>query len=231
MFRIVTYNIRSGLGMDGMRSIRRIANVLVDLRPDIVCLQEVDQNVPRSWLANQPKFLGMRLAMQAVFQRNISFGVGGYGNCVLVKPRAGHCRCHRLPGGGEPRGLLEVETHIDGSDITVCCTHLSTDRDARESQARNVAEILATIRRPKILCGDMNDVVGSGALDAIMADPMLQDAAISANSLTPTFGTKEAGRRIDFVLADRRFAVQSYRVVETNASDHLPVVVDLELAE
>lgn len=229
MIRVVTYNIRSGLGTDGIRSIRRIANVLVDLKPDVVCLQEVDQHVPRSWLANQPKFLGMRLGMQAVFQRNISFGVGGYGNCVLVKPRADHCRCHRLPGGGEPRGLLEVQTTVDGNDLLVFCTHLSTAREARELQAAETQKIASRSLGPKILCGDLNDTAGSDTLKSIMADPVLVDSAMSMKNQAPTHGTREAGRRIDFVLVDRRFGIKSYDIVATNASDHQPVVVDIEM--
>lgn len=230
MFRVISYNIRAGLGTDGIRSIRRIASVLDGLRPDIVCLQEVDQHVPRSHLANQPKFLSMRLGMQALFQRNIAFGVGGYGNCVLVKPRAAHCRCHPLPGGGEPRGLLEVEACIDGMELTVLCTHLSTEEGVRELQARRVAEIVADVRKPKVLCGDFNAVRGSATIGPLMDDPILQDAAITANNEAPTYGRRNAGSRIDFVMPSRELTVHSYALMETTASDHLPVVVDLESA-
>lgn len=231
MFRVVTYNIRAALGLDGVRSIRRIAEVLASLSPDVVCLQEADQHVPRSWLANQPKYLSTRLGMQAVFQRNVSFGEGGFGNCVLVKPIAGHCRYHPLPGDGEPRGLLEVTATLDREEATVFCTHLSLDRDARVEQAQRVLEIVRAVRGPKLLCGDMNDVLGSQTLAILLEEPVLRDAALEVDGADsiPTFSPGE-GRRIDFVLADLRFAVTSYEVVESDASDHRPVVVGLETA-
>lgn len=231
MFRVVTYNIRAGLGLDGIRSIRRIAEVLIPLSPDVVCLQEVDQRVPRSWLSNQPKYLSARLGMQAVFQRNISFGVGGYGNCVLVRPLAGHCRCHQLPGGGEPRGVLEVMVPLDGQDVTVFCTHLSTEHDTRVEQARSVLEIMRAVQGPKLLCGDMNDALGSQTLAILLEEPVLRDAALEADAGDiPTLSTGNP-RRIDFILADLRFEVKSYQVVGSDASDHRPVAVDLEFAQ
>lgn len=229
VFRVVTYNIRAGLGMDGVRSIRRIAEALTPLCADVVCLQEVDQRVPRSWLSNQPKYLSARLDMRAVFQRNISFGVGGYGNCVLVRPSALHCRCHSLPGRGEPRGVLEVTAQLDGREVTIFCTHLSTDDEVRVEQARKAQEIVHAVRGPKLLCGDMNDVGGSQTLAALLDEPVLRDAALEMDAGDiPTLSTA-VPRRIDFVLADLRFAVKSYQVVESDASDHRPVLVDLEL--
>ena len=39
--RIVTYNIHKGRGMDGRVKIERIANVLEELQPDVIALQEV----------------------------------------------------------------------------------------------------------------------------------------------------------------------------------------------
>jgi endonuclease/exonuclease/phosphatase family metal-dependent hydrolase len=230
VFRVVTYNIRAGLGTDGVRSIRRIASVLADLNPDIVCLQEVDQHVPRSWLANQPKFLSTRLGMQAVFQRNVSFGAGGFGNCILARPVAEHCRCHRLPGGGEPRGMLEALARLDGQDVAIFCTHLSTEESVRLEQARKVREIVRGHEGPKILCGDMNDVLGSPTLAALLEEPVLRDAALEMDAAAiPTLPAPDP-RRIDFVLADLRFDVQAYRVVDSDASDHRPVVVDLAFA-
>jgi endonuclease/exonuclease/phosphatase family metal-dependent hydrolase len=40
-FRIVTYNIHKGRGMDGRSRVERIARVLEGLNADIIALQEV----------------------------------------------------------------------------------------------------------------------------------------------------------------------------------------------
>jgi len=230
MFRVVTYNIRAGLGLDGIQSIRRIAQTLAPLNADVVCLQEVDQHVPRSWLANQPKYLSTRLGMQAVFQKNLSIGRGGFGNCVLVKPAALHCRHHPLPGTGEPRGVLEVTASLDGYEVGVFCTHLDIDRQERVEQAKTVREIVHAASDPKILCGDMNDVPGSPTLSALLDEAVLRDTALEIDGGSVYTLSDGTPRRIDFVLADFAFAVKDYELIDSPASDHRPVVVDLEAA-
>jgi endonuclease/exonuclease/phosphatase family metal-dependent hydrolase len=227
VIRVITYNIKAGLGMDGRRSIRRAADVLAPLEPDIVCLQEVDQHIPRSWLANQPKYLSVRLGMQAYFQRNISYGPGGFGNCVLVRASGAHCRCHQLPGRGEARGVLEVAAKIDNQKVSVFCTHLSTEEDVRIEQSARVCQIVKKEKRPKILCGDMNDVMASLTIANLLDDLAIRDTALEFNANhVPTLCRHE--KRVDFVLADLRFEVKSYSVLKSNASDHLPVMVDLQ---
>ncbi len=227
MIRVVTYNIRAGLGTDGVRSIRRIAETLASLSPDIVCLQEVDQHVPRSWLANQPKFVSTRLGMQVVFQKNVKFPSGAFGNCIFSKSGIRDCHCHPLPSDGEQRGLIQAIVHLDGRDTSIYCTHLSTERDERSVQARTVADILREDTLPKILCGDMNDVMGSETLANILLDPVIRDAALEMDAAeTPTV---PGNRRIDFILPGLEFVVKSYQAVPTDGSDHYPVVVDLEL--
>ncbi|MHB0913169.1 MAG: endonuclease/exonuclease/phosphatase family protein [Armatimonadota bacterium] len=225
MLRVVTYNIRTGLGADHKRSIRRVGDVLAELSPDVVCLQEVDQRMPRSWLANQPKYLGARLGFQAVFQRNVVRGRGAYGNCILAKDLT-HCRCHPLPGDGEPRGLLEATVRCDGSEITVFCTHLSIKRDERVKQAREVSRAVRSVTSPKLLAGDMNDVAGSETVAHLLEDPALRDMAQEAGD--DDMGTKDE-HRIDFILADLHFDLAGYRVADFDASDHRPVLADLAL--
>ncbi len=227
MFRVISYNIRTGLGVDGVCSIRRIAAALAELGPDVACLQEVDQQVRRSWLSNQPKFLSARLGVQALFQRNISLGQGGYGNCILIRPRPIHCRYHGLPGGGEPRGILEVTTFLDKREVVILCTHLATDAEERVAQAERVLEIVSEIRRPKILCGDLNDEPESETMEILLSDPVLADCALGNEEAT--FDSANPSKRIDYILADRRFSVLSCRTIASRASDHLPLVAELEL--
>ena len=40
--RIMSYNIHNGIGMDGKVDYARIANVISDVNPDVVALQELD---------------------------------------------------------------------------------------------------------------------------------------------------------------------------------------------
>jgi endonuclease/exonuclease/phosphatase family metal-dependent hydrolase len=75
----------------------------------------------------------------------------------------------------------------------------------------------------------MNDVTTSPTLANILNDLAIRDAALEfdANRVPTLFGHE---RRIDFVLADLRLEVRSYGVLKSEASDHLPVMADLQIA-
>ena len=60
-FRIVTYNIHKGRGLDGRARAERIARVLEKINPDIVALQEVVNHAGVSIEDHQASFLAERL--------------------------------------------------------------------------------------------------------------------------------------------------------------------------
>lgn len=228
--RLITYNIRAGLGTDNVRSIRRLGDALKDLSPDLVCLQEVDQRMPRSWPSDQPRFLADHLGMRAVFQRNINLFIGGYGNCILSKYPIADVRRYRLPGNGEPRGLLQVGVSLPEGIFTVFCTHLALEEQVRVKQAGKVSEIVRETNGIKVLCGDMNDVRGSRTIGALMGGNGLVDAGLEIGAdETPTIHEPYRSR-IDFVLIDPSLNITSYEVAQSDASDHFPVVVDFDFS-
>ena len=60
--RLVTFNIHHGVGDDGRHDLPRLARVLADVHPDVVCLQEVDRHYgERSEFADQALLLSRAL--------------------------------------------------------------------------------------------------------------------------------------------------------------------------
>ena len=55
--KIVSYNIRAGVGMDDVRDFRRQAAVIDTRKADVVLLQEVDSLTRRSGRVNMPDTL------------------------------------------------------------------------------------------------------------------------------------------------------------------------------
>ena len=49
--KLMSYNVRNAKGMDGIRNIQRVANVIIIEAPDVVAVQELDSMTTRS---NQP---------------------------------------------------------------------------------------------------------------------------------------------------------------------------------
>ncbi len=82
--RVLSYNIHHGAGIDGRLDLERIARVIQSARPDVVALQEVDRGVARSKRIDEPAELARLTGLRAIFERNITYQGGDYGNAVLT---------------------------------------------------------------------------------------------------------------------------------------------------
>jgi endonuclease/exonuclease/phosphatase family metal-dependent hydrolase len=220
----MTYNIRGTKGMDNRRSARRIAEVIRDSGSQIICLQEVCERLPWARMVDQPAVLARELRMDVAFQRNLSIGVGGFGNAVLSTFEiAGSCS-HSLTSKGEQRGALEVRLTTPDGPLTVFCTHLGLDRDERLTQARELASAVNSTPSPKLVCGDFNEEAGAAGVTELIRLAGLIDADPDG---PPTFDSVQPRSRIDMILCAPSIAMQRVSVVQSTASDHLPLLADL----
>jgi endonuclease/exonuclease/phosphatase family metal-dependent hydrolase len=232
--RIVSYNIRGGLGIDNTRSTERIVAVLSALSPlaDIICLQEVHERTPWANFINQPSQFRQLLPDYSVaMMRCIDLKVGGYGIAILSRLPIIHTHRHRLPLGPhkaskpiEPRGLLEIELE----NVTVFNTHWGLSPEERLEQGETVAKILSKTTKPVILCGDFNERAEEAGVTFVRENVGLLDADAAHNRFT--YATDNPYARIDFILHSPALVCESVMLVETliatQASDHFPLVAD-----
>jgi endonuclease/exonuclease/phosphatase family metal-dependent hydrolase len=232
--RVLSYNIRHGLGMDDDLNLERIARVIQSVNPDLVSLQELDSGTRRSDLVDQPAELAKLTGMHFVFGPNISFQGGKYGNAILSRwPIESHHN-HPLPNidSGEQRGLLDARIELPaGRDrLRLLATHLDHRRDPREriASAAYIRELVAQSPDERvILAGDLND-----RLESAVLTEFLQDFARPHEGELPTIPVSNPRRQIDFILYRPQvgWAPLETRVLpEPLASDHLPIFSVLEL--
>lgn len=228
--RVITYNTRGSLGMDGLRSTPRIAQVIRQLTPDVVCFQEIHRRVLMSGSEDQPAVLSSRLGRAFVFQSNLSIGLGGYGVGVAYRGELRRRHEHLLPSKKEQRGALEVHLQEVGGfqRLAVVCTHWGLDAEERKDQARALAEIVKSIASPVVVCGDFNENASGAAMQMLLESTGLLDADTSQNR--PTFLSDNPTTRIDFILHSPDLIVRNVEVISSLASDHLPVLVDFDRA-
>lgn len=220
----MTYNIRGTKGMDNRRSARRISSVIRESGAEVVCLQEVHQRLPWSRMVDQPGAISRGARMKFAFQRNLSIGIGGYGNAVLASVPIVSARSHSLTSKDEQRGAFEVHLLTPDGPLTVFCTHFGLDREERLVQARELAEWVNAVPSPKLVCGDFNEFIDSPGVSELVKAAGLIDASPDG---PPTFDSANPASRIDLILHDPSISIHSLSVLDTQASDHLPVVVDL----
>ncbi len=102
-------------------------------------------------------------------------------------------------------------------------------RDAyirRSQQADIVGDFIKQSPYPVIVCGDFNDTPASYTYFTIKGQ--LQDAFLKKGSgIGRTFGGLAPTLRIDYIFVEPGFRVNSFRKINSDLSDHYPVMVNL----
>ncbi len=226
--RVMTYNIRGGWGMDGRWSTERIAEVVLDQNPDIVCFQEVHQRLPQSRFVDQPGRLQKALGLPVVFQANLRLGLGGYGLALASRYPVNTVQNHLLPSVREQRGVLEVNLTTPTGPLTVFCTHWGLNGAERQRQAARLAELVTAAPGPALVCGDFNEGPEASGLRLLLARTGLADADAAGNRLT--YPADAPASRIDYILYSPELTLGASCPVATLVSDHLPLVADFKSA-
>ena len=235
--RVVSYNIKHGLGMDGVLDLDRVADVLRRLRPDVVLLQEVDEKTKRSGGLDQAAYLGKTLGMTPSFAPFMDYDGGRYGLATLSRFPVRKAEVVVLPPGKrEPRSALIVTVDVHGLTVRVANAHFDwlADDTERLAQAHELREALADVNardHPVVLGGDLNDVPASRTLK-LLSEARADGAMRLVGPTVATFPSDEPIETIDHFLTGTSDRWKTHRVfveAETVASDHRPVVADFEI--
>ncbi|HZM41099.1 MAG TPA: endonuclease/exonuclease/phosphatase family protein [Acidimicrobiales bacterium] len=237
--RVATFNIHHGVGLDNVLDLERIAATVESTGVEVVGLQEVDVHFgARSDFVDQANWLADRLGMYVVFGANLNLdplSAGAprrqYGTAILSEHRIRESTNTLLPRpeGGEQRGLLEAHIRVRGLPVTVYNTHLQHDSQVeRLAQIATIRDIIAGVDESVVVLGDLNATPGSPEIANLTED--LVDSWVTAgvgDGFTYDAATPHA--RIDYVMSSGDVVARTAAVVTADASDHLPVVVDLGL--
>jgi endonuclease/exonuclease/phosphatase family metal-dependent hydrolase len=241
-FTLMTYNVHSCIGVDGMASPERIAEILALYEVDIICLQELDSNLLRSGKSDQAREIAHRLKMDFHFHPSLKVEEGEYGNAVLSRFPSRVVRAAALPmlpgrTLREQRGALWIVIDINGMRLNVFNTHLGLSHAERLAQTEALLgpEWLGhpQCRVPVILCGDLNTAPLFGVYRRFAR--VLWDASRALGwGRGRTWPSGFPFMRLDHVFVSRDFIVEKVMVPRTKltriASDHLPLIVRLRLA-
>jgi endonuclease/exonuclease/phosphatase family metal-dependent hydrolase len=234
--RILSWNVHSMRGTDGRHAPERIARVIEQIKPDVAGLQEVGGPLAPG-AADGAEMLGRLTGMFSAFGPTMSFRDRPYGNAILARHPITATRNYDLSvRRREPRGCLRADVELAGVIVHVFAAHLGLHWRERRRQAAQLlsADILrdAALAHPLVLVGDFNTLTPRAAVPRWLRRQLV-DCAISARNEAPTFPSRFPLLRLDHAYVDDAFRVLAVEVVRTpltrRASDHLPLVVELEL--
>lgn len=226
---VLTYNVRAGFGSDNRWDLERTARVIEAQTPDLVVLNEVTRGWVLASGTDEALWLSQRLGMPMLFGP----AAGDlHGNAILTRYRADG-RAYQYSSGvpsALPRGAIEARLETEGGTLLVLGTHLDYPEQAGPTRLAQLTELLtiAGARRPALVLGDMNAAADSPELAPIRAAEFV-DLPAALGATQRTWPAHNPDRRIDHIFASPEIRPVSARVVETLASDHLPVVVRVRL--
>jgi len=227
--KVMTYNIHHGVGSDGVYSLSRIAQVIRDEDPQIVCLNEVDYQTKRTFGDDQVRKIADELDMEYSFARNFPLEGGWYGNAILTSFPIHFVEntIYKNHSPEETRGLLHMSLKMKKQFLHIYATHLGVD--SLESGAQTT-ELLSSILKwgvddPVILAGDFNMEPRYQRIREILY--YFKDNGSNLENVF-TYPSPNPTKRIDFIFANESMELLSTSVISNSvtalASDHLPVV-------
>lgn len=239
----MTYNVHRCIGLDRRHAPQRIAEIIATLDPDIVALQELEAGHPRTGSVDQAEVIAAILKADFHYHAARQRGEARFGNAVFSRLPMRKIQSAVLPTLPQipiqTRGALWVAVRIGPAEVQIINTHLGLLHRERFLQAGALCseEWLGHPEcrsAPRILCGDFNATTASRVYRLFMES--LHDAG--------SLGPVPSGRtwpsflplfRYDHVFVCPRILVRGLIVPKTPltvlASDHLPVVVDFDVAE
>lgn len=232
--RVMTYNIHVGVGMDKKLDLPRIAGVINAQHPDLVGLQEVDRGVQRTQGIDEIAELAKLTRMDYAFAFNLHYQGGQYGVAILSRSpiRATDHRLFQNTREAERRGFIRAEVRVHGRLVNFVTTHLDYQYDdGRLFESQQLLSALKDVKGPLIIVGDFNDIPAGRAYQLMRYQ--FGDAWIESRGTEEglSYPADKPAKRIDYIFfrSTDRVRTKSAWIINTLASDHLPVVADLEI--
>ena len=225
--RVASYNIRKAVGLDWRRDGDRIARVLAEIDADVVVLQEADKR-----LGARPGVLPIDRLSQDLGYDFADFDPhspshGWHGNAIMFRTSShtlADTRKIALPTL-EPRGA--VSAVFDAPSFEIIGVHLGLTPGARRKQLRALARHTNDTTHPVLIAGDFNSALPNTKIEALFAGP------VTAVKPGPSFHASYPVAALDrFVFANfsgRAHSFVHHSDLARRASDHLPIVIDIDL--
>ncbi len=261
IIRIVDWNVQSFNGLSMHKDNRMIiqeelAESILKLHPDVICLQEFNTAKSMDNIA-----IFSRQYRYHYFSKDYQRAGGSYQSGCIIFSKFPIIDSGKIKYPVD-ESLIYADIKKDDDTIRVFTTHLQSfkfqkedytdiekirdqaDEDLTASksifrkmklafrrrgvQANMVREAIDKSPFPSVICGDFNDVPNSYAYFQIRGD--FQDAFLQKGfAIGRTFVTIAPTLRIDYILPSKQFRVNQFDMIDEGLSDHIMLVSDIVL--
>lgn len=235
--KIMSYNIRHGVGMDTILDLSRSVKIIESYKPDLCGLQEVDNFCLRSDSIGQTDYLAQKTFMTGTFGEFMNFQGGEYGMATLSAKPLISTKVLQLPMAKfEPRSSIVHEVQIiEGYNIIFANVHFDwiSGKEGninRLNQAKALMEYINKLNKAAIITGDFNCTPDSPTMQYFAKQGFV---FIQKGQDNLSFQGEEKSE-IDHVIyrneGNIKFEKESVQLLkEPIASDHRPLAVELKV--
>lgn len=239
LLKVLSWNIWAG------KNLEKVIALLLKVDADIIGLQEVLGRNNQNNAAYIAQKLGLNYCYCKAFTDD-RHNAPTYqlGNAVLTKFNIEKSFCHGLSSielylknsETEPRTAVEVNLKVNGKNLNLFNAHLAHSPALRPSKMRDIqfnnllkALSMKQSNNSTILLGDFNSQPDSEVIKNLEKKLINTD---KDPSRTTAFDDDEHGKfqfRKDYIFVSPDIKVKSFRILAADASDHLPIMAEIEL--
>lgn len=222
-------------------NIDNILKVINEVKPDIVTLQEIsfdnkdDSNLQK--LKNNFKYGEFAQAQQFLYGRIQGNGI--FSNYELISNKKIFVQNPSDSEDYSKEGRIYIEANIkvNEKELSVGTTHLSythefKETDLKNKEIQNLINILKDKKENYIFSGDLNTTKTSSYIKQIQqylincdTDNTWTTKPFSYNG----FNEDKLNWKLDYVFVTKDIKVSQIDVIDTEYSDHLPLLIEIEV--
>lgn len=234
--KVISWNIWGG------KNLERIIDFLETVEWDIVALQEVTERNTNNSIndANEiAKKFNCEFYFAKAFRTDRHFPVYDLGNAIISKMKIKDTQYFMLSdldqyernSTTEPRNAVQIKINTDNSDLNLISTHLGFDESLGEGDLQNqqLSKLLNSIPKERtVLLGDFNSTPASPIIKKTEKIFNHTDHNATEISWTDLKKSHHPQHRIDYIFISPDLAVTDFKILKSDASDHLPLYAEIE---
>ncbi len=221
--RVGTYNIHYGYNTAWKFSLEEMAKTIEESGADVVALQEVDAGRITSYSVDDALWLSRRLRMGVFYQPTVEHLTG---IAVLYRFPTEKTEGQLLTSHLEQTAIIHARLNVGGKKLDAYGTWFGLEPEERAIQ---LSEALAFMGEgAAVFAGDLNATPDSPVYQQLRDAGFVDPFVVAGLKPLPTSPSEHPEERIDYVWV-RGLQPIDARVLDSTASDHPMVVVEVQL--
>jgi endonuclease/exonuclease/phosphatase family metal-dependent hydrolase len=217
------------------RNLDDIADLLLQISPDVAAFQEAD--APSGWSGNfsHVEYLADKTGWaNYVHGQHADGWLYAFGTAILSRHHFSATRLHTFSPSfptttkGFVAATVDWQRNDEALALTVISVHLDFSRESvRQAQIEELIDYAATLTGPFVVAGDFNDEWNDD--DSSIRELMERLKLKAFQPHAEHLGTYKStdGKRLDWILLSEGLEFLTYNVVTEEISDHYAVVAEI----